>query len=161
MRRLLLMIVMAVLPWAAAQAQIIPAHQIVSGQVQPMLAQTNPLIGNGAWCFVGRGVSIFQGNADGTLAVISLPEVFYFDGTNYYLLSGQTHLQFADATSGNIRFKFAPEYPAAVTNTAFSNFSEVPGAPPGLAVVQFSVHFTNLTDSSQCTLPVTIRYETQ
>ena len=156
MRRLLLTIAIAVLPWAVARAQIIPAHQIVSGQVQPRVSQVNP---GGAWCFVGRGVSIFEGSADGATAVVSLPEVFYFDGTNYYLLSGQTHLGFTTPTSGTFRFKLAPEYPAAVTLTTFSNFSEGPGAPPGLAVVQFSVNLTNGTNSSQCALPVVIRYE--
>jgi hypothetical protein len=156
MRRLLLIIAVAVLPWAVARAQIIPAHQLVSGQVQAKLSQANS---GGPWCFVGRGVSLFEGSADGSTAVISLPEVLYFDGTNYYQLSGQTHLDFTTPTSGTFRFKLATEYPAAVTLTTFSNFSEGPGAPPGLAAVQFWINFTNGTNSSQCTLPVLIRYE--
>ena len=77
------------------------------------------------------------------------------------VLSGQTHLEFATPTSGNIRFKFAPEYSAVVTNTAFIDYSEGPGAPPGLAVVKFVVNLTNGTASSNCALAVTIRYETQ
>jgi hypothetical protein len=75
---------MTVLPWAVAQAQI-PGKQMVSGQVWPMLVQVDPTNSVGAWCFVGRGLSIFEASADGSDAVISLPEVFYFDGAAYYL----------------------------------------------------------------------------
>jgi hypothetical protein len=157
MRRLLLTMTMAVLPLAAAQAQI-PGKQMVSGQVHPTLAQASP---GGAWCFVGRGLSVFQASADGSQAAISLPEVIYFDGTTYYALNGQTHLSFTTPTSGDIRFKFTPEYPAVVANASFSNYSEAPGTAPNIAAVSFSVNFTNGTNSSICTLPVTIRYEAE
>lgn len=158
MRRLLLTIAMTLLPWAVAQAQI-PGKQMVSGQVWPMLVQVNPTSSVGPWCFVGRGLSIFEASADGSQAVISLPEVFYFDGAAYYQLGGQTHLNFTTPTSGHLRFKYAPEYPAAVTLPAFSNYTEAQAEAPNLTLVNFSLSFTNGTNSSNCTLPVKIKYE--
>ena len=158
MRRLLLTIAMTVLPWAVAQAQI-PGKQMVSGQVWPMLVQVNPTSPVGPWCFVGRGLSMFEASADGSDAVISLPEVFYFDGAAYYQLSGQTNLSFATPTSGHIKFKYAPEYPNLVTFPAFSNYTEAQAEAPNLTLVNFSVAFTNGTNSSNCTLPVKIKYQ--
>jgi hypothetical protein len=144
-------IVAASIPLAAAQAQI-PAHTLVSGQTRAAVAQATP---GGAWCFVGRGLSTFQGNANGTQATISLPEVTYFDGSAYYLLDGQTRLVFTTATSGNIRFKQIPEYSSTVTYPTFSDYTEVLGNLPNQVVVTFSVSFPS------CTLPVYIQYEMQ
>jgi hypothetical protein len=144
-------IVAASIPLAAAQAQI-PPHVLVSGQTRPALAQATP---GGAWCFVGRGLSTFQGNANGTQATVSLPEVTYFDGSAYYLLDGQTRLVFTTATSGNIGFKQTPEYSSTVTYPTFSKYAEVPGSLPNQVVVTFSVSFPS------CTLPVYIQYEMQ
>ena len=166
MRRLLVAFAIVVLPWAAAlpgataEAQL-PSKQLVSGQVRPMLVQTDQTNATGAWCFVGRGLSMFEASADGSQAVISFPEVIYFDGTHYYQLNGQTHLNFATPTSGHIKFKYTTEYPAAVTNPAFSNYTEAAGDAANLTVVNFSISFTNGTMSSNCTLPVTIKYETE
>ena len=160
MRRLLVAIAIAVLPWAAAQAQI-PGKQLVSGQVRPMLTQSNPTSATGAWCFVGRGLSMLEASADGSQAVISFPEMIYFDGTHYYQLNGQTHLNFTTPTSGHIKFKYTSEYPATVTSPAFSNYTEAAGEAANLTVVNFSISFTNGTNPSNCTLPVTIKYETE
>jgi len=160
MRRLLLTIAMAVLPGVAAHAQL-PGKQLVSGQVRPTLAQSNPFSATGAWCFVGRGLSMFEASADGSQAVISFPEVIYFDGTTYYQLNGQTHLNFATPTTGHIKFKYTTEYPATITNPAFSNYSEAAGEASNLTVVNFSISFTSGTNASNCTLPVTIKYETE
>jgi hypothetical protein len=154
MRRLLLTIAMILLSWGVAQAQL-PGKQVVGGQVHAALGQANP---GGAWCFVGRGLSIFEGSANGSEAVISLPEVFYFDGTTYYLLNGLTHLNFTSPTGGTIKFRYT-DYPVAVTIPAFTNYSEVAGESANLTVVNFSINFTNGTNSSNCTLPVTIKYE--
>ena len=154
MRRLLLTIAMTLLPWGVAQAQL-PGKQVVGGQVHSALAQANP---GGAWCFVGRGLSIFEAAANGSQAAISLPEVFYFDGTTYYLLNGLTHLNFTSPTGGPIKFRYM-DYPVAVTIPAFTNYSEVAGESANLTVVNFSINFTNGTNSSNCTLPVTIKYE--
>src|SRR5205807_8082266 len=99
MRRLLLTIAMTLLPWGVAQAQL-PGEQVVGGQVHSALAQANP---GGAWCFVGRGLSIFGASANGSEAAISLPEVFYFDGTTYSRLSGLSHLNFTSPTGGTIK----------------------------------------------------------
>ena len=154
MRRLLLTIAMTLLPWGVAQAQL-PGKQVVGGQVHSALAQANP---GGAWCFVGRGLSIFEAAANGSQAAISLPEVFYFDGTTYYLLNGLSPLTFTSPTGGTIKFRYT-DYPVAVTIPAFTNYSEVAGESANLTVVNFSINFTSGTNSSNCTLPVTIKYE--
>lgn len=161
MRRLLVTIAFgitaAVLPSTAVPA-VIQAKQLVSGQVRPSLAQANP---GGAWCFVGRGLSMFEASSDGSQAVISFPEMTYFDGTTYYQLNGQTHLNFSSTTDGHIKFKYTSEYPTTVTNPAFSNYSEVVGEAANLTVVTFTINFTNGVLSSNCTLPITIKYETE
>ena len=107
MRRLIFFIVAGGIPLVEAQAQI-PADTLVTGQSQSVRAQATP---GGPWCFVGRGLSTFQGNANGTQAVVSLPEVTYFDGTSYYLIDGQARLDFTTASTGNIKFKRTPSTP--------------------------------------------------
>jgi hypothetical protein len=77
---LIFFLIIAGIPLVDAQAQI-PADTLVTGQSEPSLAQATP---GGPWCFVGRGLSTLQVNANGTQAVISLAEVTYFDGTTYY-----------------------------------------------------------------------------
>ena len=149
MRRLILFIVAGGIPLVEAQAQI-PADTLVTGQSQPARAQAMP---GGPWCFVGRGLSTFQGNASGTEAVVSLPEVTYFDGTNYYLLDGQARLDFSTASTGNIKFKLASEYPLSVIKPPFSNYTEAVGNPTNRTWLSFSVNFP------LCTLPVSILYE--
>jgi hypothetical protein len=144
-------IVAAGIPLAGAQAQI-PADTLVTGQSLPTLAQATP---GGPWCFVGRGLSTFQGNANGTQAVVSLPEVTYFDGTSYYLLDGQARLIFSTATTGNIKFKLTSEYPLSVMRPLFSNYTETIANPANLIWLSFSVNFPS------CTLPVSILYETE
>ena len=149
MRRLMFFIVAAAIPLVQAQAQI-PADTLVTGQSQPARAQATP---GGPWCFVGRGLSTFQGNASGTEAVVSLPEVTYFDGTTYYLLDGQARLNFSIASTGNIKFKLTPEYPFSVKNPPFSDYTETVENPANQIMVSFSVNFPS------CTLLVSILYE--
>jgi hypothetical protein len=149
MRRLMFFIVAAGIPLVQAQAQI-PADTLVTGQSQPARAQATP---GGPWCFVGRGLSTFQGNASGTEAVVSLPEVTYFDGTTYYLLDGQARLDFSTASTGNIKFKLTPEYPLSVKNPPFSEYTETVENPANQIMVSFSVNFPS------CTLLVSILYE--
>jgi hypothetical protein len=149
MRRLMFFIVAAGIPLVQAQAQI-PADTLVTGQSQPARAQATP---GGPWCFVGRGLSTFQGNASGTEAVVSLPEVTYFDGTTYYLLDGQARLDFSTASTGNIKFKLTPEYPLSVKNPPFSDYTETVENPANQIMVSFSVNFPS------CTLLVSILYE--
>jgi hypothetical protein len=153
MRILMFLIAAAGIPLVDAQAQI-PASTLVAGQSQPARAQTTP---GGPWCFVGRGLSTFQGNGSGTLAVVSLPEVTYFDGTSYYLLDGQARLIFSTATTGFIKFKLTSEYPLSVTRPAFSNYTETIAIPANAnqITLSFSVNFPS------CTLPVSILYETE
>ena len=140
---------------------MLQAKQLASGQVRPALTQTNPLSATGPWCFVGRGLSMFEASVDGSQAVISFPEMIYFDGTTYYQLNGQTHLNFSSTTDGHIKFKYTSEYPTTVTNPAFSNYSEVVGEAANLTVVTFTINFTNGALNSNCALPVTIKYETE
>jgi len=149
MRRLMFFIVAAGIPIVGAQAQI-PSDTLVTGQSQPARAQATP---GGPWCFVGRGLSTFQGNANGTEAVVSLPEVTYFDGTSYYLLDGQARLDFTTAGTGNIKFKLTSEYPLSVIRPPFSNYTETVGNPANRIWLSFSVNFPS------CTLPVSILYE--
>jgi len=151
MRRLMFFLVATGIPLVEAQAQI-PAATLVTGQSTSVLAQATP---GGPWCFVGRGLSTFQGNANGMQAVVSLPEVTYFDGTSYYLLDGQARLIFSTATTGNIKFKATPEYSSSVTRPPFSNYTETIGNPANQITLSFSVNFPS------CTLPVSIRYETE
>ena len=149
LRGLIFFIVAGGIPLVEAQAQI-PADTIVTGQSQPVLAQATP---GGPWCFVGRGLSIFQGNVSGTEAIVSLPEVTYFDGTTYYLLDGQARLDFSTASTGNIKFKVTPEYPLSVKKPPFSNYTETVENPANRILLFFSVNFPS------CTLPVSILYE--
>lgn len=151
MRRLIFFLVVAGIPLVEAQAQI-PADTLVTGQSQPVLAQATP---GGPWCFVGRGLSTLQVNADGTQAVVSLAEVTYFDGTSYYLLDGQARLIFSTATTGNIKFKLTPEYPWSVKEPPFSNYTETVGSVANQITLSFLVNFPS------CTLPISILYETE
>ena len=149
LRRLMFFIIATGIPLVEAQAQI-PADTLFTGQSKPVLAQATP---GGPWCFVGRGLSTFQGNVSGTEAIVSLPEVTYFDGTSYYLLNGQTRLDFATASTGNIKFKQTPEYPLSVKQPPFSNYAETVESPANRIMLSFSVNFPS------CTLPVSILYE--
>ena len=149
MRRLIFFIVAGGIPLVEAQAQI-PADTLVTGQSQSVRAQATP---GGPWCFVGRGLSAFQGNASGTEAVVSLPEVTYFDGTSYYLIDGQARLDFTTASTGNIKFKLTSEYPWSVILPPFSNYAETVENPANRILLFFSVNFPS------CTLPVSILYE--
>ena len=151
MRRLMFFIVAAAIPLVEAQAQI-PANTLVTGQSQPARAQATP---GGPWCFVGRGLSTFQGNANGTEALVSLPEVTYFDGTSYYLLDGQARLDFSTVSTGNIKFKVTSEYPLSVVKPPFSNYTETVENPANRILLSFSVNFPS------CTLPISILYETE
>ena len=128
---------------------------MVGGQVHAALAQANP---GGAWCFVGRGLSIFEGSANGSEAAISLPELFYFDGTSLLPAQWADPPEFYQPDRRDIKFRYT-DYPVAVTIPAFTNYSEAAGESPNLTVVNFSINFTNGTNSSNCTLPVTIKYE--
>jgi hypothetical protein len=149
MRRLIFFIIVAGIPLVEAQAQI-PTDTLITGQSQPALAQATP---GGPWCFIGRGLSTFQVNANGTQAVVSLAEVTYFDGTSYYLLDGQARLIFSTASTGNIKFKATPEYLSSVTRPPFSNYTETVGNASNQITLSFVVNFPS------CTLPVSILYE--
>jgi hypothetical protein len=106
---------------------LIPTHaqsftygKLVAGQVKTALAY-----GTGSsWCLVYNGGSLFQINQAATKAVISFPEVIYYDSVanSYYSLDGQDILAFSSASSGTIRFKKKGVYPLAVNTPAFTDF---------------------------------------
>ena len=84
------------------QVQSFTYGRLVAGQVHTALAY------NGlSWCFVGNGGGLFQINQAATKAVISFPELTYYDAVanTYYSLDGQDILSFTSSSSGNIRFK--------------------------------------------------------
>ena len=134
----------------AALALLVPAPagsftfgELVAGQVKPTVAY-----GTGTWCLVDNGNTLFQISQNNTKAVISLAEVIYFDGTNYYQLSGQSILTFSDATSGTIHFKQTQTYPAPVHNPAYTNYTQTYNAATDQLIVTFNIGFPN------CTLPI-------
>ena len=86
--------------------------KLVAGQLQTALVYG----GGTSWCFVEDGGTEFQINQAASKAVISFPELTYFDGTNYYGLNGQTILIFSSATGGSLHFKLRPNLPNPVHN---------------------------------------------
>jgi len=132
---------------AAAYGQEFPPDAVVAGQVQAAYA-FGP--GNGSWCYVKQGSSEFQRNGVGSIAVISFPELMFYNGT-YYPLDGQARLTFTDSADGTIKFKFWGAN--SVTSPSFSGFSETFNGQQ--YIVSFNIAFPN-----GCTLPIYAGYET-
>lgn len=130
---------------APARAQL-PPDTLIGGQVLGAF-QNN----NGAWCYVAQGASAFQRNGTNSLAVISFPELIYFDGA-YHPLNGQARLTFTTATSGTIKFKFWGAS-GPITNPNFDSYTE--GFNGQQYIVTFNIDFPN-----SCTLPIYAGYET-
>ena len=123
--------------------------KLVAGQLSTALVYG----GGTSWCFVDDGSTEFQINQAASKAVISFPELTYFDGTTYYGLNGQTILTFSSATGGNLHFKLRPDLPDSVHNPVFSNFTETYNAPTDQLIVKFNIIFPT------CTLPVNAVYD--
>ena len=123
--------------------------RLVAGQVQTALVYGAA----GSWCFVDDGGSEFQINPAGSKAVISVSELTYFDGTNYYGLNGQTIMNFTSATAGSLHFKLRPNLPDAVHNPMFTNFTQTYNAASDQLNVTFNIVFP------ACTLPVNAVYD--
>ena len=123
--------------------------KLVAGQVQTALVYG----GGTSWCFVNDGGTEFQISQDASKAVISFPELAYFDGTNYYELNGQTILKFTSTTGGNLHFKMRSNLPDAVHNPVFTNFMQAYSAPTDQLTVKFNIVFPD------CTLPVYTVYD--
>jgi hypothetical protein len=122
---------------------------LVAGQVQTALAY-----GSGtSWCFVDDGSTEFQINQAASKAVISLPELTYFDGTDYYELNGQLMLNFSSAAAGGVHFKLRPNLPDPVHNPAFTNFTQTYSASTDQLTIKFNIVFLD------CTLPVYAVYD--
>lgn len=123
--------------------------KLVAGQVQTALVYG----GGTSWCFVNDGGTEFQISQDASKAVISFPELTYFEGTNYYELNGQTILKFTSTTGGNLHFKMRPNLPDAVHSPVFTNFTQAYSAPTDQLTVKFNIVFPD------CTLPVYTVYD--
>ena len=123
--------------------------KLVVGQVQTAL-----VYGDGtSWCFVNDGSTEFQISQDASKAVISFPELTYFDGTDYYELNGQTILKFTSTTGGNLHFKLRPNLPDPVHNPVFTNFTQTYSVPADQLIIRFSIAFP------ACTVPIYAVYD--
>jgi hypothetical protein len=123
--------------------------KLVAGQVQTALVYG----GGTSWCFVNDGGTEFQISQDASKAVISFPELTYFDGTDYYELNGQTILSFTSATGGTLHFKLRPNLPNPVHNPVFTNFTQTYSAPTNQLIIRFNIAFP------ACSLPVYAVYD--
>jgi hypothetical protein len=149
MNRLFLVIwVIVGLGWATSGRAQLPPDASVGGQVQFAQAFGS---NRGSWCYVRQGSSQFQRNATNSVAVISFPEVIYFDGATYYPLDGQARLAFSSATTGTIKFKFWGTA-NSITNPVFIDYSETFNGQQ--YIVSFSITFPN-----NCTLPIFAGFE--
>jgi hypothetical protein len=149
MNKLFLVIwVIVGLGWATSAIAQLPSDASVGGQVQFAQAFGE---NRGSWCYVGQGSSQFQGNATNSVAVISFPEVIYFDGAAYYPLNGQARLTFSSATTGTIRFKFWGTA-NSITDPVFTGYSETFNGQQ--YIVSFNIAFPN-----NCTLPIFAGFE--
>jgi hypothetical protein len=123
--------------------------KLVAGQLQTALVHGS----GGSWCFVENGGTEFQINQTASKAVVSFPELTYFDGANYYGLNGQTILTFSSATGGSLHFKVRPDLPNAVHNPAFTNFAQTYNSATDQLIVTFNIAFP------ACMLPVYAVYD--
>jgi hypothetical protein len=129
----------------AARAQL-PPDTLIGGQVQAAIVNNS-----GLWCYVGQGTSTFQRNGTNSTAVISFPELVYYDGT-YHPLGGQARLNFSSATTGDIKFKFWGAN-GPITDPNFSGYSETFNGQQ--YIITFTIAFPN-----NCSLPIFAGYET-
>lgn len=129
---------------AAARAQL-PPDMLIAGQVQAAVVHSS------GWCYVGQGLSTFQRNGTNSTAIISFPELVYYDGS-YHELSGQARLTFASASTGDIKFKFWGAS-GPITDPSFSAYSETFNGQQ--YIVSFTIAFPN-----DCSLPIFVGYET-
>ena len=151
MRRLVILATIgaALDPLMPIAAEAFTYGQLVAGQVQMAL-----VYGSGSsWCYANDGSTEFQINQAASKAVISFPELTYFDGSNYYELNGQTILTFSSTTAGNLHFKERPNLPSPIHNAAFTNFTQSYNASTDQLVVAFNIVFP------ACTLPVYAVYD--
>jgi hypothetical protein len=123
--------------------------KLAAGQVQTALVYG----GGTSWCFVNDGSTEFQISQDTSKAMISLPELTYFDGTDYFQLNGQTILTFTSSTGGSLHFKLRPNLPGPVHNPMFTNFLQTYNAPTDQLIIRFNIVFP------ACTLPVYAVYD--
>jgi len=119
---------------------------LIAGQVESALAYGAP-----GWCAVTQGSSTMQRNQAAPVAVVSFPELTYFDGAAYYLLDGQARLTFTSATAGVIYFKNTG-FAKSISSPPFDKFSET--ARGKQYFVRFSIVFPH-----NCTLPISVDFE--
>jgi hypothetical protein len=119
---------------------------LISGQVESALAY-----GQTGWCAVAQGSSAVQRNQAAPVAVISFPELTYFDGATYYPLNGQARLTFSSPSRGRIHFKNT-RFGSSISNPRFENFSETFNGTE--YVIRFLIAFPN-----NCTLSISADFE--
>lgn len=119
---------------------------LISGQIELALAY-----GQTGWCAVTQGSSAVQRNQAAPIAVISFPELTYFDGATYYLLNGQARLTFESPSRGVIHFKNT-EFGSSISSARFEKFSESFNGRE--YVIRFSIAFPN-----NCKLPISADFE--
>jgi hypothetical protein len=127
------------------QAQTTP-DVLIAGQVASALAHGEP-----GWCAVTQGSSAIQRNRAAAIAVVSFPELTYFDGTTYYLLNGQARLTFKSATAGIIDFKNT-NFAKSISSSQFDKYSEMSSGKQYF--VRFAIVFPH-----NCTLPISADFE--
>ena len=137
---LLLLVTLAAFATASAARAQVPPGVLITGQVQFAYANN----GGTNWCSVKQGASDYQRRV--TKAVISLPELTYFNGA-YFPLDGQARLIFASATGGTVKFKFW----GPTATAPFSGYSETFNGTQ--YIVSFSIAFLG------CTLPIVAGFE--
>jgi hypothetical protein len=126
-------------------AQTTP-NVLIAGQVESARAYGTP-----GWCAVTQGSGAIQRNQAAPVAVVSFPELTYFDGTTYYLLNGQARLTFRSATAGVIYFENTA-FGKSISSPPFDKFTETSSGKQ--YVVRFSIVFPH-----NCTLQISADFE--
>jgi hypothetical protein len=130
----------------AARAQS-PPNQVIAGQMQAAFAQNS----TACWTYVTQGASEIQIGGMPTHAVISFPELIYWDGA-YHPLNGQARLVFTSSNAGNVRFKLWGSTVNAINAPTFSGFAQTYNGV--VYTVSFNINFPN-----SCTLAIYGNYE--
>src|SRR6202051_4169942 len=127
-----------------AHSQPLP-NQLIGGQVK--FAYT---VGRGGppWCYVTQGTSEIQLGGMPSTAVISFPELVYFDGS-YHPLNGQARLTFTSSAAGSIKFKFWGT--GSIADPTFSAYAQTFNGQQYL--VSFTINFPG------CALAIAGGYE--
>jgi hypothetical protein len=104
--------------------------------------------GNGAWCSIDLGTTMFQ-RTQQTSAIVSLTPVHYgltfSDHTTYATLAGEVRLVFQAGRSGTIELDSRRWYGAALQKLTFSRYLQAYSLEQRRLVVTFDINFPNCT----------------